>query len=263
VAPALNRPGRGNRTFPRPSRAGRPVAVAVLVTGLLGGAVAGCGAGDVAGAAPAPAPGVVGAPGTPAGSAEPGDRGEGRRNGPFNAADVMFLQMMIEHNGQGVELARLGADRAAGEEVRTLAAAVEATQTGENGQMYRWLRTWRQPLRAAPEEHAAHGGMPGLGQGALLALRRSGPAEFDRRFLNLLIAHQDDAVQLARQVVATGRAERVRALAERIDVARSAQITYMLGLLGQERGRLTAQDAPQGTVQSVGQAADQGPTGTS
>ncbi|NUW43675.1 DUF305 domain-containing protein [Nonomuraea rhodomycinica] len=151
--------------------------------------------------------------------------------GPVNAQDVMFTQMMIPHHRQGIEIAKLGAARARSPEVRTLAAAVAATQQDEVETMLRWLYAWEQPLTAPSGAHDHHGGMPETDRARIAALARS--KAFDRDFLNLLAAHQDDAVQLAGTEVARGANPEVRNWAERVRESRRAQIAQMRSLLHQ------------------------------
>ncbi|MBG0815496.1 DUF305 domain-containing protein [Planomonospora sp. ID82291] len=150
----------------------------------------------------------------------------------FNPADVMFLQMMVVHNGQGVELARLARGRGVREEVGTLAAAIAATQEAETAAMAGRLRDWGQPPTAPPDGHAAHGGMPETADREIASVADAAPADFERAFLNMMIAHQDDAAQLARGEAAMGLHPEVRALAGRIEASRAAQIERMLTLLG-------------------------------
>jgi uncharacterized protein (DUF305 family) len=154
------------------------------------------------------------------------------RPGDFNKADVMFLQMMVQHHDQGVRIARTAQARPLRPQVRTLAKAIESTQAQEITTMTGWLHAWRHPLTANAHEHAAHGGMPQTSETAIAALRRSGD---EHRFLNTLIAHQDDAVQLARQEIATGRNSQVKELAIRIDRSRTAQVQQMLAWLAAKK----------------------------
>lgn len=149
----------------------------------------------------------------------------------FNAVDVMFLQMMIPHHRQGLEMVRLASPaqgRPVRAEVRMLAAAIESTQAAEVQAMAGRLSAWGQPASADPDAHATHGGMPST---EVAALVRTPDAQFERALLNMLIAHQDDAVQMARQESAGGRSAEVMDLAARIDRSRSAQIDLMLTFL--------------------------------
>ncbi|WP_344897173.1 DUF305 domain-containing protein [Actinomadura meridiana] len=150
----------------------------------------------------------------------------------FNSDDVMFLQMMLPHQEQGVKLVRLAKRHSVSPEVRTLAAAIETTQIAEAEQIQRRLREWRRPLRANTNEHAAHGGVPETTDAELEALDQTPPNRFEREFLNLLIGHQDDAVQMARLETGKGEDGWTKRLAERVDHSRSAQIHQMLKILG-------------------------------
>lgn len=152
----------------------------------------------------------------------------------FNSTDVMFLQMMVPHQGQGVKLARTARGRAVRPEVATLAAAIETTQLAEIRDMAGRLRAWHRPPTADPHshEHDLHGGMPETTDAELEALARTPPDRFERAFLDLLIAHQDDAVQLARLETGRGEDAWTRRLARRVDSSRSAEIDRMLALLG-------------------------------
>jgi len=151
----------------------------------------------------------------------------------FNQSDVMFLQMMLPHLEQGQTILRLAKERASRDDVRTLAAAIESTQADELATMSARLRDWRQPLTAQVNSHSEHGGMPATADKEIAALRKARGPDFDHRFLNVLIARQDDAIQLARVETATGSDPGAKALADRVDRSRSAQIRQMLGYLGQ------------------------------
>jgi uncharacterized protein (DUF305 family) len=150
-----------------------------------------------------------------------------------NEADVMFLQMMVPHLKQGLDIVRLAKDRASSHEVKTLAAAIESTESAEVWTMTERLRDWQQPETAPPNAHSEHGGQPNTTARELAALRNLSGPDFDRRFLNTLIAHQDDAIQLARLETSTGADPATIALAEQVDRSRSAQIQQLKGYLGE------------------------------
>lgn len=151
----------------------------------------------------------------------------------FNPPDVMFLQMMVPHNTQGVRLVRLVRERPVRPEVKELAEAIGVTQERESASMSGLLNAWGQPATAKEDEHTAHGGMPGVSDEEMAALVAAPPAEFERRFLDMLIAHQDDATQMAKVEIATGLHSEVTKMAKRVDVSRTAQIAQMLALRGQ------------------------------
>jgi uncharacterized protein (DUF305 family) len=149
-------------------------------------------------------------------------------SGTFNDTDVMFLQMLGPHHTQGIAIVKVGAERSKREDLRVLANAIMATQQDEVTRISGWLQAWKQPATADPASHAAHGGMPGTSEKQIAALRRTPDADFDKDLLDLLISHQDDAVQLARMEAASGVNPTVKAYAKQVDESRSAEIKQML-----------------------------------
>ncbi len=176
----------------------------------------------------APRPAAV-APPLPAGTpsaALPGVPG-------VNATDVMFVQMMLPHHRQGIQIVRMAKDREPREEVRILASAIDTTQSAEVDMMMGWLRAWQQPETPAdPHAHDAHGGVPETSLAEIAALQKATGADFDRRFLDTMVAHQDDAIQLARMELATGLDPGTKDFAKRVDQSRTAEIKQMLRLRG-------------------------------
>ena len=133
----------------------------------------------------------------------------------YSDADVAFMQGMIMHHGQAVEMAGLVQGRTNTRSVVDLAARIDASQEDEIAFMQGWLRERGEdapsPMPTGHGAHGAHGAhagmdhsahaghhaMPGMAtpeQMAQLAAA-SGP-EFDRLFLQLMIAHHEGAVQM-------------------------------------------------------------------
>jgi uncharacterized protein (DUF305 family) len=188
----------------------RRLAVAVLSAGLLLG---GCGT------SPDTAPTQV----TAAVQAE----------GEYNETDVMFLQMMVAHHQQGLEMVRLAEKSATRSEVRILAQAVDATQSDEVKLMTSWLKDWSKPATVdhAPSAHADHGGLPATGPEEMAALRTAKKTEFETAFLNLFVAHQHNAVEMAHLETTDGVNAETKAFADRIRESRGDQIRQMLTLM--------------------------------
>ncbi|MFC5823016.1 DUF305 domain-containing protein [Nonomuraea insulae] len=148
---------------------------------------------------------------------------------PVNAEDVMFVQMMVQHHRQGIEIAKVGAAKAANPDLKTLTAAIVSTQQSEVEMMLRWLHSWDQPLTPATGAHDHHGGMPETDAKQVQALKRSKNFEYD--LCNLLIAHQDDAVQMAASEVASGANPAVQQWAAQVEASRRGQIDTMMNLI--------------------------------
>ncbi|MEU0552939.1 DUF305 domain-containing protein [Dactylosporangium sp. NPDC006015] len=184
----------------------------VLVSALL---LAGCAA---APAQPAP-PGAAGAAGTTASSRV------------FNDTDVMFAQMMVAHQAQALAMVRLARTKAVREDVRTLAAAIDVTEADETKTMQVWLQSWSRPPTAAADSHAGHGGAHGTNADDIAALATFDGTAFEQRFLNMLVAHQHNAVEIARMETGSGVNPGALDLAKRITDSRTAEIQQMLRYL--------------------------------
>jgi uncharacterized protein (DUF305 family) len=152
--------------------------------------------------------------------------------GGHNDTDVMFLQMMLAHHDQGLQMVRLAEDRAS-DDVRVLAQAVDATQSDEIVLMKKWLAGWSAPTTVdhAPSAHADHGGLPATGPEEISALRAAKGAAFEKAFLNLFVAHQHNAVEMANLERSSGSNADAKAFAERVRQSRTDQIQQMLTLL--------------------------------
>jgi uncharacterized protein (DUF305 family) len=61
---------------------------------------------------------------------------------PASGMDAMFIEQMIPHHDDAIEMAELALTRAEHPEIRQLAADIKRTQTAENAQMRTWYREW-------------------------------------------------------------------------------------------------------------------------
>ncbi|MGN9906994.1 DUF305 domain-containing protein [Phytohabitans sp. LJ34] len=154
-------------------------------------------------------------------------------DGAYNGTDLMFLQMMLAHHEPAAALLELGRSRATRADVRGLAGDLATAQAAETRAVTDWLEAWGKPLTsdAHPDAHAAHGGLPALGDKEIAELGRLGGAEFDTAFLNMLIGHQHGAVELARMEATGGQNPQVKALAARTDETVRAQIQQLLRMV--------------------------------
>ncbi|MFC5993287.1 DUF305 domain-containing protein [Pseudonocardia hispaniensis] len=175
----------------------------------------------------------------------PGAAGSTEVSASYNDADAAFVQGMIPHHAQAVQMSRLAADHASSPQVTELASTIEAAQDPEIAQLQDLLRAWG--LSAVPTTAAGemagmdHGGMPGgAGHGGMSGMmtqdqmRQLGQARgpgFDRMFLQMMIEHHDGAVAMARTELADGQNAEARALAQKIIDAQQAEIATMRDLL--------------------------------
>ncbi|HEY0326243.1 MAG TPA: DUF305 domain-containing protein [Allosphingosinicella sp.] len=129
----------------------------------------------------------------------------------FSPDDVKFMQDMILHHQQAVEMAALVDSRSTLPAIEQAAGRITASQADEIRFMQTWLRERGQQL---PEighaghtgmshpAHAAHADLPGMAtaeQMAALAAARG--AAFDRLFLERMIHHHEGALTMARALL--------------------------------------------------------------
>jgi uncharacterized protein (DUF305 family) len=151
-----------------------------------------------------------------------------------NAADTEFAQMMIVHHEGAIEMADLAVSQGTHPEITALGERISAAQQPEIDQMTEWLEAWGEPAPDAIEHGGMdHGGMEmdGMDQeGAMAELESLSGSEFDQRFLELMIAHHQGAIEMSEQEIADGENADARALARTIIDAQNAEITEMTNL---------------------------------
>ncbi|MBB5084537.1 DUF305 domain-containing protein [Nonomuraea endophytica] len=146
----------------------------------------------------------------------------------FNDADVMFAQMMIPHHRQAVEMADLAVGRAADQEIKDLAAKIKAAQDPEIQTMQGWLQEWGKPLPTGGMDHA----MPGImSEDDMKKLAAAKGAAFDRMFAELMIAHHNGAIEMARTEQQQGADPEAKELAKAIETAQQTEVAQMRALL--------------------------------
>lgn len=120
----------------------------------------------------------------------------------YAPADVTFMQEMIVHHAQAVEMATLVAERTNNEAIIAIAGRITASQADEMNQMREWLAERGEPAEMAGMGHMHHAGMAGMAtpeQTARLAEARS--TAFDRLFLELMIAHHQGALKMVEDLL--------------------------------------------------------------
>ncbi|MEO3781195.1 DUF305 domain-containing protein [Micromonospora sp. B11E3] len=162
-----------------------------------------------------------------------------------NDADVMFAQMMIPHHQQAVEMADLAANRATDPELKDLAAKIKAAQDPEIATMKGWLTAWGKPTEA-PAGHSMPGmssapghdmstpgpGMPGMMSDKEMAgLKAATGTEFDKMFAQMMIAHHNGAIEMARTEQTNGANPEAKALATKIEADQAAEVQTLQKIL--------------------------------
>jgi uncharacterized protein (DUF305 family) len=144
-------------------------------------------------AAPIFQPGAPGQPSKPITAAQSLEIGQSA----VNPLDVKFMQDMIEHHAQAVEMVELLETRTSRNSMRLLGKRISMSQSSEIEMMRGWLARRGE---SAPDPHAHH--MQGMTMTGMLsphqmeALAAAKGAEFDSLFLQGMIQHHRGALEM-------------------------------------------------------------------
>ena len=170
-----------------------------------------------------------------------------------NDADVEFTTAMIPHHAQAIEMARMAEDRAESQEVKHLAADIEAAQGPEIDQLSTMLETWGEDV-PDPDAGMGHstagdnmddmdqmdhgssdgpGEMPGMmSRTDMAVLMDASGMDFDEMFLEMMVEHHRGAIEMAQTEQSDGENPQAIDLAEDIEAAQTKEIATMEELLG-------------------------------
>jgi uncharacterized protein (DUF305 family) len=170
---------------------------------------------------------------------------------PLSAKDVEFMQGMIMHHSQAVEMTALINDRTTNKDLRLLGSRISHSQAEEMKFMERWLRLRGQatsmPMPSMEHtpgmdmsKHQHHQMlMPGmLSQEQMAALKKSKGAEFDRLFLRGMIQHHKGALVMVEELFNTagsGQDSELFNFATDVDSGQRAEIRIMETMLGERQ----------------------------
>jgi uncharacterized protein (DUF305 family) len=152
-----------------------------------------------------------GAPGKPSKTLPPSTRATVP---PLAQADVEFMQGMIMHHSQAIEMTSLLESHTTNKELRSLGARIRSSQSDEIKFMQRWLALRGKSLSMAtpamPGMHMAHDQMP-LMPGMLTpdqmeVLQKANGADFDHLFLTGMIQHHNGALTMVKDLFDTAGA---------------------------------------------------------
>ena len=161
---------------------------------------------------------------------------------PRSQADVDFMEGMIMHHAQAVEMTALMASHTENKELRLLGAKISSSQSDEIRFMRRWLAARGETvpqknggMQGMDMSHGAMALMPGmLTPEQMEALRKAKGAEFDRLFLSGMIQHHDGALTMVKDLFDTagaGQDADIFNFATDADNTQRAEIKIMQNLL--------------------------------
>lgn len=169
---------------------------------------------------------------------------------PRSAKDIEFMQGMIMHHGQAVEMVALMADRTETKDLLLLGARIAQSQSDEMNFMKRWL-TSRGESTEMKMGHMSHDDMDDMDMSShhqmmmpgmltakqMEALKKAKGAEFDKLFLNGMIQHHTGALTMVKDLFDTagaGQDAQLFTFATDVDSGQRAEIKIMQRMLGEK-----------------------------
>ncbi len=144
-----------------------------------------------------------GAPGEPTRSLDAAEATEIAKTA-YSPADVQFMQDMIPHHHQAIEMSVLVAERTNNPDVIDAAGRIQSSQGDEIEFMQQWLAERGEDAPDPTAHHHMHTShtMAGMASPEQMAeLAASSGTDFDRLFLELMIRHHDGAVKMVEELM--------------------------------------------------------------
>jgi len=149
------------------------------------------------------------------------------KNANYTGADIMFLQMMIPHHQQAIDISNLAMKSSQDAELIELAKIIARDQAAEIKQMKAWLKD------AGASEDMGHSmdGMGGmLSDDELAALSAATGKEFDVLWLKGMTGHHDGAIHMT-QMIEDAQNSDIKAFGKKVIKDQSEQIDQMKKML--------------------------------
>ncbi|HEY2168502.1 MAG TPA: DUF305 domain-containing protein [Candidatus Angelobacter sp.] len=161
---------------------------------------------------------------------------------PRSQAEAEFMQGMIMHHAQAVEMTALISSHTENKDLRSLGARISSSQSDEIKFMKRWLAARGEPISMPMQKmndmdmsSAPMALMPGmLTPEQMEALRKAKGDEFDHLFLTGMIQHHNGALTMVKDLFDTAGAGQDAELfnfATDVDSGQRAEIRIMQGML--------------------------------
>jgi uncharacterized protein (DUF305 family) len=165
---------------------------------------------------------------------------------PRSQAEIDFMQGMIMHHAQAVEMTALIPSHTENKDLRLLGARISSSQSDEIKFMQRWLAARGEPASMAMPKmkdmdmpHPAMPLMPGmLTPEQMDALRKAKGAEFDRLFLSGMIQHHNGALTMVKDLFdssGAGQDAELFDFATDVDTGQRAEIRIMQAMLESDK----------------------------
>jgi uncharacterized protein (DUF305 family) len=201
---------------------------------------------EPAAAPPAQAPAIV-QPGAPGQASTVVPNVPAFHDNNYIDADVKFMQGMIHHHNQALQMAAMIETHTKTPELIAMGTKIRLSQSGEIQAMREWLTARKQevpmimPDGSAMTGHGDMAPMPGmLTPEQMKALDKARAATFDELFLTGMIQHHKGALKMVEdlRVAGGGKEPNIGDFLNQVDNDQRAEIVRMYGLLGRPVDKL-------------------------
>jgi len=142
----------------------------------------------------------------------------------FNDADVAFAQMMIPDHQMTAKMAELAQDKAATEDLKSMAAQMVKGESQTVGTLQGWLKTWGKPASGDMAVMTMPGAMTDKDMDMLKSM--SG-MDFDMMFAQMMVKHHEGSIQMAQDEQAKGASAEAKAMAADMVKTQQAQVSEL------------------------------------
>ena len=149
-------------------------------------------------------------------------------SGDLSSDDVMFLQMMIPHHQQAIDMSDLALTKSTDSELLALAKDIRDEQGAEIVKMKAWLDKAGADLDPGHSMGHGMGGM--LSDSELAALKAATGKSFDLLWLKGMTGHHDGAIDMAAMIEDADNDE-IKSFGQAIVTSQSAQNKQMAAMI--------------------------------
>jgi len=149
-------------------------------------------------------------------------------SGDLSSDDIMFLQMMIPHHQQAIDMSDLALTKSADSELLALAKDIGDGQGAEIVKMKAWLAGAKAGMDPGHSMGDSMGGM--LSDSEFVALKTATGKSFDLLWLKGMTGHHDGAIDMAAMIEDASNAD-IKAFGTAIVTAQSAQNKQMSAMI--------------------------------
>jgi len=149
-------------------------------------------------------------------------------SGDLSSDDIMFLQMMIPHHQQAIDISDLALTKSSDSELLALAKDIRDGQGAEIVKMKAWLDGANAGMDPGHSMGHDMGGM--LSDSELAALEAATGKSFDLLWLKGMTGHHDGAIDMAAMIENAENAE-IKSFGQAIVTTQSAQNKQMAAMI--------------------------------